>query len=60
MEDKWENFWNSGRVTDYLAYRDDRESGTGNFNKERIEGKEPGAYGTVRGTDRDGSDGHAY
>ncbi len=28
MEKTWENFWTSGRVTDYLAYRDVESGGT--------------------------------
>ena len=48
MEKTWENFWTSGRVTDYLAYRNSVE-------KDR-QGKN---NGTVRKGDGDGFNGHA-
>lgn len=57
MEKTWETFWATGKVTDYLTYRDgmsdavDAVSGQGQ--------KEQKRYGTVRDCDGYGSNGHA-
>jgi hypothetical protein len=58
MEKTWETFWASGKVTDYLAYRN-------GWSKEAQESANQGhrkqeRYGTVRDRDGHGSDGHAY
>lgn len=57
MEKTWETFWATGKVTDYLTYRDgmaevaDTGNGQGRKEQER--------YGTVRDCDGHGFDGHA-
>lgn len=44
MEETWNSFYQSGKVTDYLDYCKERDEGTN---------------GRVSGTDRDGTDSHA-
>jgi hypothetical protein len=57
MEKTWETFWASGRVTDYLSYRNvvteskDTDNGRSSGKRER--------HGTVRKFDGNGFDSHA-
>lgn len=55
MEKTWENFWQTGSITDYLAYRN--KSSESLSSKEQ---KEQTGYGTVRNTYRDGADSNAH
>lgn len=53
MEKTWDDFWTTGKVTDYLAYRnasDDRDRTL----------KEPTEYGTSDHCDGNGFDSHAH
>lgn len=52
MEKTWDEFWQTGKVTDYLSYCSKKE-------REERKQKEEACYGTVRCTDRNGSDRHA-
>ena len=53
MEKSWENFWTTGKVEDYLTYRNrvDEED------KKKEENK---GHGTIGDCDRNGSKHHAY
>ena len=53
MEKSWENFWTTGKVEDYLTYRNrvDEED------KKKEENK---VHGTIGDCDRNGSKHHAY
>lgn len=53
MEKTWEDFWGSGKVTDYLAYKAVVSE------KETTRKKETND-GTVRDSHGDGFDSHAY
>ncbi len=53
MEKTWDDFWTTGKVTDYLAYRNVADDGY------RAQ-KEPTEHGTVDHRDGDGFDSHAY
>jgi hypothetical protein len=53
MEKTWERFWQTGKVTDYLAYCGTGTAGT------QMEQKEQKTYGTAGGIDRDGLKCHA-
>lgn len=55
MEKTWENFWKTGKITDYLDYRN--QSSESLTSKEQ---KEQTGYGTVRNTYRDGADSNAH
>ena len=55
MEKAWENFWQTGKITDYLAYRN--QSSESLSSKEQ---KKQTGYGTVRNTYRDGADRNAH
>lgn len=55
MEKTWEDFWMTGKVTDYLAYRGFASTGR----ESQKEQKEQMSYGTVGSTDRDGFNGNA-
>lgn len=62
MEKTWETFWASGKVTDYLTYRDsvsDGEQRNEERNRDQGQRKQRG-NGTVRDFDGDGFDSHAY
>lgn len=53
MEKTWDDFWTTGKVTDYLAYRnvsDDRDRTL----------KELTEYGTLDHCDGNGFDSHAH
>ena len=52
-EKTWDNFWESGRIEDYLSYRNSIGS-----REEHI--KERGRDGTVGSSDRDGINDHAH
>ena len=52
-EKTWDSFWMSGRVDDYLSYRDSVR----NCEEHKKERK---ADGTVSDCDRDGANNHAY
>ena len=52
-EKNWDNFWLSGRIDDYLHYRNSVESGE-EHKKERRD------HGTVSDSDRDGTNNHAH
>ena len=51
-EKNWENFWLSGKIDDYLNYRNSVERS----DKYKEDGK---VHGTVSSSDRDGANGHA-
>lgn len=51
--EKWDNFWMTGRVDDYLSYRNSIES-----SEEHI--KESKDHGRVSSSDRDGVNHHAH
>ena len=53
MEKTWDDFWKTGKVTDYLAYRNVSDDGY------RAQ-KEPTEHGTSNQCDGDGFDSHAY
>ena len=55
MEKTWEDFWTTGKVTDYLAYRGCTDA----VYEPQKEQKEQMAYGTAGGVDRDGFNSHA-
>ena len=58
MEKTWENFWTSGKVTDYLTYRNSVEDDT---NGEQNQGQEKQrGNGTVRDRNGNGFERHAY
>ena len=57
MEKTWETFWTTGKVTDYLTYRNGLSDVTGG-NRDQGQ-KEQLGYGTVRDSDGHGFDGHA-
>lgn len=52
-EKTWDDFWMSGRIEDYLSYRNSISS-----DKEHI--KERECNGTVSSSDRDGLNDHAH
>lgn len=53
MEKTWDDFWITGKVTDYLAYR--------NASDDRCRAqKEPAKHGTVDHRDGNGFDSHAH
>ena len=52
-EKNWDNFWLSGRIDDYLHYRNSVE-GNEEHKKERRDD------GTVSSSDRDGTNNHAH
>lgn len=55
MEKTWDEFWATGKVTDYLAYKDVVPDSRKN------QGRETGRdNGTSSGRDGHGFDGHAY
>lgn len=54
MEKTWDEFWASGKVTDYLAYRDAVSDG-----QERQDREKYRSYGTTGNRDGHGFDGHA-
>lgn len=56
MEKTWEDFCMTGKVTDYLAYRNCMMYGQ----EESQEKKEQISDGTVGGVDRNGFNSHAY
>lgn len=67
-EESWENFEASGKITDYLNYRDRLTATSTRWQESefmRVLGNsEPslrgaGSYGTKRHSDRDGFEGHA-
>lgn len=53
MEKTWEDFWSSGKVTDYLSYRN-------SVSDEMKEQKEQREHGTGTGAYRDGVKCHAH
>ncbi len=53
MEKSWENFWTTGKVEDYLTYRN-------RVDEEDKEEKENKVNGTVSDSDGNGSKYHAY
>ena len=55
MEKTWENFWTSGKVEDYLSYRNHLEEET----KARKGERESKEDGTVGSSDGDGTFHHA-
>lgn len=55
MEKTWDEFWATGKVTDYLAYRDVAED-----SRKRQENEKGRNNGTSSGRDGYGFDGHAY
>ena len=52
-EESWDNFWLSGRIDDYLHYRN--SIGSSEEHKKERKGD-----GTVSSSDRDGSNNHAH
>ena len=52
-EKTWDSFWMSGRVDDYLSYR----NSIGSCDEHK---KERNKDGTVSGSDRDGTNNHAH
>ena len=52
-EKTWDNFWMTGRVDDYLSYRNSIRD-----DKEHI--KESKTHGRVSNSDRDGASHHAH
>ena len=59
MEQGWNAFWESGSVTDYLAYcKVDGKERAPQVGRQEVQ-REVKSYGTVRDTDRDGLDCHA-
>jgi hypothetical protein len=58
MEKTWETFWTSGKVTDYLTYRN---GGTEEALRDTEQGQRKQVrHGTVRSSDGHGFDSHAY
>ena len=57
MEKTWENFWATGKVTDYLTYRN-RVLDNGSCDRSRVQEKQKD-NGTVRDRDGHGSFGNA-
>ncbi len=55
MEKTWEDFWMTGKVTDYLAYRGCLPAAGEGIREQ----KEQRPYGTAGGTDRNGFNGNA-
>lgn len=55
MEKTWEDFWSSGKITDYLSYR----NGLGGEAGVQKEQEEQEANGTGSGAYRDGVKCHA-
>ena len=53
MEKSWENFWTTGKVEDYLTYRN-------RVTSESEKEQERNTDGTVSNSDRNGSKYHAY
>lgn len=53
MEKTWDDFWISGKVTDYLAYRNAVDDGCS-------QQKELTEHGTVNQRDGDGFGGYAH
>lgn len=53
IEKNWESFWLSGKVDDYLSYRN-------SMGDEEKYKKELGEHGTVSNSDRDGVNYHAH
>ena len=53
MEKSWENFWTTGKVEDYLTYRN-------RVDEEDKKEEENKAHGTVGDSDGNGSKHHAY
>jgi hypothetical protein len=57
MEKTWETFWTSGKVTDYLTYRNIKSE---EAQKSADQGpRKQEKYGTVRDSDGNGFDSHA-
>ena len=54
MEKSWENFWTTGKVEDYLTYRNRVTSSESEKEQERS------TNGTVSNSDGNGSKYHAY
>lgn len=52
-ENNWDSFWLSGRIDDYLNYR--QSIGSSEENKKERKGN-----GTVSSSDRDGANNHAH
>lgn len=57
--DTWKNFEQSGRVSDYLAYRQSRKEEPDESGKAAFYEKGMGSYGSRRGSDGDGVKCHA-
>lgn len=55
MEKTWEDFWSSGKITDYLSYRNALED----VAERQKEQKEQETDGTGSGAYRDGAECHA-
>ena len=53
MEKSWENFWTTGKVEDYLTYRN-------RVDKEDKKEEESKVHGTAGDRDGNGSKHHAY
>lgn len=53
MEKTWEDFWSTGKVTDYLSYRDRVENREEEQKEQKVNGTGTGAY-------RDGAECHAH
>lgn len=53
MEKSWENFWTTGKVEDYLTYRN-------RVDEEDKKEEEKKVHGTIGDCDRNGSKHHAY
>ncbi|MDD6482410.1 MAG: hypothetical protein PUF65_09150 [Lachnospiraceae bacterium] len=58
MEKTWETFWQSGKVSDYLTYRDGMKDTMCDSNNQRQEKRRDN--GTVRNCDGNGFDSHAH
>lgn len=61
VQDAWKNFELSGKVSDYLNYRQSAGEAAKRGPEERAAFLERGrnGYGTERGSDRDGAECHA-
>lgn len=57
MEKTWENFWTSGKVTDYMIYRNSAADDT-KGEPDQVQEKQRD-NGTVRDSNGDGFDSHA-
>lgn len=57
VDDTWKNFWQSGKVTDYLSYRN---SYADSYIDRTKDSKEKSADVTNSRTDRDGFKRHAH